>query len=103
MVNRLLLSHLGSLLSFITMFAFSETSDAAANQWCREILLNEKRTVWRDGSMEPVRTSSDKLKFPPMDKNKVAAIAAHSITLSDKVQMFKFQIPLEWDKDEVKL
>ncbi|MNL30155.1 hypothetical protein D3C87_1518760 [compost metagenome] len=51
MVNRLLLSHLGSLLSFITRFAFSETSDAAANQWCREILLNEKRTVWRDGSV----------------------------------------------------
>jgi hypothetical protein len=29
--------------------------------------------------------------------------ASMPITLSDKVQMFKFQIPLEWDKDEVKL
>ncbi|OKP92411.1 DUF4179 domain-containing protein [Paenibacillus sp. P32E] len=65
------------------------------------IVLEDKQGAMIFTQSQPVRTNRDKLtfklRFPPMDKNNVAAVVAHPITISNKVQTFKFQIPLEWD------
>ncbi|WP_379152045.1 DUF4179 domain-containing protein [Paenibacillus sp. sgz5001063] len=66
------------------------------------ISLKDKQGVMIFAQGQPVRTNREKLtfklRFPPMKKNNVAAVVAYPITTSDKIQMFKFEIPLEWAK-----